>query len=64
MTKIEMLNKLEVCISIIKETENTFVRRTLEEVAEELVKQWSQSEVYYEEMRQELNYEQRNSKEV
>ena len=63
MTKIEMLNKLEVCISIIKETENTFVKRTLEEVAEELVKQWSQSEVYYEEIRQELNYEQRNSKE-
>ena len=63
MTKIEMLNKLEVCISIIKETENTFVKRTLEEVAEELVKQWSQSEVYYDQIRQELNYEQRNSKE-
>ena len=42
-----MLNKLEVCISIIKETENTFVRRTLEEVAEELVKQWNESDVYY-----------------
>ena len=64
MTKIEIINKLEVCISIMKDTENTFVTRQLEEIAKDLVKQWNESDWYLEEIRQELNYEQRNHKEI
>ena len=64
MTKIEIINKLEVCISIMKDTENTFVTRQLEEISKDLVKQWNESDWYLEEIRQELNYEQRNHKEI
>ena len=63
MTKLEIINRLSTCISIMKDTSNTFVTRELEYITEELVKQWNESDVYYEEMRQELKYEQRNSKE-
>ena len=63
MTKIEIINKLEICISIMQGTENTFVSRQLEEISKELIKQWNDSEWYFEQIRQELSYEQRNSKE-
>ena len=64
MTKLEIINKLSTCISIMKDTSNTFVTRELEYITEELIRQWNESDVYYEEMRQELNYKQRNSKDV
>ena len=64
MTKLEILSKLSTLISIMKDTSNTFVTRELEYITEELIRQWNESDVYYEEMRQELNYKQRNSKDV
>jgi hypothetical protein len=64
MTKIEMINGLSNCISIMQDTDNTYVTRTLEAIAESLVKEWSESDMYYEQIRQELNYEQRNNKEI
>ena len=63
MSKTEIINRLSTCISIMQDTDNTFVTRELEYIAEELVKQWNESDVYFEQIRQELNYEQRNSKE-
>ena len=64
MSKTEMLNKLSACISIMQDTDNTYVTRLLEEIAEELVKQWNESDMYLDQIRQELNYEQRNNKEI
>ena len=61
MTKIEMLNKLQMCISIMQDTDDTYVTRTLEAIAESLVKEWSESDMYFEQIRQELNYEQRKN---
>jgi hypothetical protein len=61
MTKIEMINGLSNCISIMQDTENTYVTRTLESIAESLVKEWSESDVYFEQIREELNYEQRKN---
>jgi hypothetical protein len=61
MTKIEMINGLSNCISIMQDTENTYVTRTLEQIAESLVKEWSESDMYFEQIRQELNYEQRKN---
>ena len=63
MSKTEMLNKLSSCISIMQDTDNTYVTRLLEEIAEELVKQWNESDMYLDQIRQELCYEQRNAKE-
>ena len=62
MSKTEMLNKLSTCISIMQDTDNTYVTRLLEEIAEELVKQWNESDMYLDQIRQEIGYEQRNDK--
>jgi hypothetical protein len=62
MSKTEMLNKLSSCISIMQDTDNTYVTRQLEEIAEELVKQWNESDMYLDQIRQEIRYEQRNDK--
>ena len=62
MSKTEMLNKLSTCISIMQDTDNTYVTRQLEEIAEELVKQWNESDMYLDQIRQEIGYEQRNDK--
>ena len=51
MTKIEMINGLTNCISIMQNTDNIYVTRTLETIAESLVKEWSDSDVYYEEIK-------------
>ena len=61
MTKIEMISGLSKCISIMQDTDNTYVTRTLEAIAESLVKEWSESDMYFEQIRQELNYEQRKN---
>jgi hypothetical protein len=62
MSKTEMLNKLSTCISIMQDTDNTYVTRLLEEIGEDLVKQWNESDMYLDQIRQELNYEHRNDK--
>jgi hypothetical protein len=59
MTKIEILNRISTCISIMQNTDNTFVTRELETISEELIRQWNESDLYFEQIRQELNYEQR-----
>jgi hypothetical protein len=64
MSKTEMLNKLSTCISIMQDTDNTYVTRLLEEIGEELVKQWNESDMYLDQIRQEIGYEQRNNKEI
>jgi hypothetical protein len=64
MSKTEMLNKLSTCISIMQDTDITFVTRQLEEIAEELVKQWNESDMYLDQIRQEIGYEKRNNKEI
>ena len=62
MSKTEMLNKLSTCISIMQDTDNTYVTRLLEEIGEELVKQWNESDMYLDQIRQEIGYEQRNDR--
>jgi hypothetical protein len=57
MDRLQILFKLETCISIIKETENVYVRKHLEEIAEALLKDWNESDAYYNEIRQVLNYD-------
>jgi hypothetical protein len=61
MTKTEIANGLNNCISIMKDTDNSYVTRMLKEIQESLVKEWSESDMYFEQIRQELNYEQRKN---
>jgi hypothetical protein len=57
MDKLQILFKLETCISIIKETDNVYVRKQLEEIAEALVKDWNESDAYAQQIREVLNYD-------
>ena len=57
MTKQEIIESLEVCISIMQTTENTFVTNKLTQVAEALVDKWNLDEYYVEQIKQVLNYD-------
>ena len=55
MTKQEIIERLENCIYLIKQTDNTFVRKELESIANELIKQWNESDAYYEQIKHIIN---------
>lgn len=55
MDKLQILFKLETCISILETTENVYVRKQLELIAEALVKDWNESEAYAQQIRDVLN---------
>jgi hypothetical protein len=57
MDKQEILAKLEICISILENTDNLYVRKQLEYICDALVKDWNQSEAYAQEIREVLNYD-------
>ena len=57
MDKQEILAKLEICISILETTDNLYVRKQLEYIAEALVKNWNESDAYAQEIREVLNYD-------
>jgi hypothetical protein len=57
MTKQEIIESLQVCISIMQTTENTFVTNKLTQVAEALVDKWNRDEHYVEQIKQVLNYD-------
>ena len=57
MNKTEILIKLENIIWLMNEIENTYVRNELQLVADALAKEWQESDAYYEEIKQILNYD-------
>ena len=57
MTKQEIIESLEVCISIMQTTENILVTNKLTQVAEALVNKWNRDEYYVEQIKQVLNYD-------
>ena len=57
MTKQEIIESLEVCISIMQTTENTFVTNKLTQVAEALIDDFNKSDYYVEQIKQVLNYD-------
>ena len=58
MDKQEILAKLEICISILENTDNLYVCKQLEYISESLVKDWNESDAYAQEIREVLNYDQ------
>lgn len=57
MTKQEIINKLDICISILEITENVYVRKQLEQISEALIKDWNESDAYAQQIRDILNYD-------
>jgi len=57
MDKLQILFKLETCIEVMKTTDNVYVRKQLELIANALVKDWNESEAYAQQIREVLNYD-------
>ena len=57
MTKQEIIETLSNCIELCKLTENVYMRNRLTAVAESLIEDWQQSEMYTEQIKQILNYD-------
>jgi len=55
MKKQEIIDSLEICISMAKVSENTFLVRKLEEIEMALIKEWNESDAYYEQIKQSIN---------
>jgi tRNA A37 N6-isopentenylltransferase MiaA len=57
MDKLQILFKLETCIEVMKTTDNVYVRKQLELIANALVKDWNESDAYAQQIREILNYD-------
>ncbi len=57
MDKQEILAKLEICISILENTDNVYMRKQLENIAEALVKEWDESDYYSQQIKEVLRYD-------
>lgn len=57
MTKQEIIETLSNCIELCNVSENVYMRNKLTEVAETLIEDWQQSEMYAEQIKQVLNYD-------
>ncbi len=57
MTKQEIIETLEICISLSESAENILVKNKLTKVAQALVEKWNRDEYYVEQIKQVLNYD-------
>ena len=57
MTKQEIIETLSNCIELCNLSENVYMRNRLTEVAETLIEDWQQSEMYAEQIKQVLHYD-------
>jgi hypothetical protein len=57
MTKQEIIESLEICISLSESTGNTFVTKNLTKVAQALTEKWNRDEYYVEQIKQVLGYD-------
>ena len=57
MTKQEIIETLSNCIELCNLSENVYMRNKLTEVAEALIEDWQQSEMYAEQIKQVLHYD-------
>lgn len=57
MTKQEIIETLSNCIELCNLSENVYMRNRLTEVAESLIEDWQQSEMYAEQVKKVLNYD-------
>ncbi len=62
MNKEEIIKELTLCIDYLYSLENVAIGNRLNNVRTSLVDEWSESDMYYEQIRQTLNDEQRRQK--
>lgn len=56
MTKQEIIESLSNCIALSSLSDNSYIKNKLTQLTEALIKEWSDSSAYEQEIKQVLNY--------
>ncbi len=57
MDKMQILVQLQTCIDIVKGADNIYVSKHLEEISKALVEQWNTEDIYMQEIKNVLDYD-------
>jgi hypothetical protein len=55
--KTDVINKLDDLIQLSKDLDNTYFKNRLNEIKKDLLEEWNESDLYYEEIKRALNYD-------
>lgn len=55
--KTDIINKLDDLIQLSKDIDNTYFKNKLNEIKKDLLEEWNETDLYYEEIKRVLNYE-------
>ena len=55
MNKNQIINEIDELIDVAKQTDNSYFKNKLNSIKNKLIKEWNNSDLYYEQLKQELN---------
>lgn len=55
--KTDIINKLDDLIQLSKDLDNMYFKNKLNEIKKDLLEEWNESDLYYEQIKQVLNYD-------
>lgn len=55
MNKNQIINEIDELIEVAKQTDNSYFKNKLNSIKKKLIKEWNNSDLYYEQLKQELN---------
>lgn len=55
--KTDIINKIDDLIQLSKDLDNMYFKNKLKEIKKDLLEEWNESDLYYEEIKRALNYE-------
>lgn len=55
--KTEIINELDDLIQLAKDLDNSYFKNKLNNIKKNLLQEWNETDLYYEQIRQELRYD-------
>ena len=55
--KTEIINELDNLIQLAKDLDNSYFKNRLNNIKKNLLQEWNETDLYYEQIRQELRYD-------
>lgn len=53
--KIEIISEIDELIDVAKQTDNSYFKNKLNSIKRKLLEEWNDSDLYYEQLKQDLN---------
>lgn len=53
--KTEIISEIDELIDVAKQTDNSYFKNKLNSIKKKLLEEWNDSDLYYEQLKQELN---------